>query len=155
MPPVLIRVNEKSQNLSSKLLLETEVDRSFRIGRQETDETDEVGVVECRSSQAGLDLKLIIASGDEREYSRNFAEVLFRDDKIELRNTSANQSIFPGSAEPINPNESRRLPIPIECTLVNRTIGFLWPVRHGRPSHFEPGFRSIASKSAFRFFADH
>ncbi len=125
MPLILIRVIEKSGNLDPEVLFEALVERSFRIGRQEVGETDEIGFVECKSNQAGIDLKLIIASVNEREYSRNFAEVLFLDDRLEIRNTSGNQTIFLGSAEPINPDESRWLAIPCECTIVNRSICFL------------------------------
>ncbi len=125
MPKQLsIKVYQQLVDSDPQLLYESEIDHPFSIGRQETEDPKEVGFVKPAAAKSQLKSKLVIASSDDRGYSRRFAEVSFSGDQVAVRNTSESQAIFTGSSIPISPRESRLLHPPFEVTLGNRIVSF-------------------------------
>ncbi len=123
---IRVRVFETGQRQTA--LLEQTVENSFRIGRQEEGEPGEIAVVRSASARSTLDQKLIIATGFEREYSRQFAEVHLSGGAVRIHNTSPH-AIDVGST-PLAAGESRDIELksltamhdPIELTFCDRTI---------------------------------
>ena len=107
------------------------MESSFRIGRQEEGEPEEIALVQSSSPRSSLKQKLIIATGLEREYSRQFAEVLLSDNMIRINNTSPHAidvALSPLAAgESLDIDLNLRMPTsdPIELTFYDRTIELL------------------------------
>ena len=125
MPKLHVNVFQTGQQVS---LYQETVEGSFRIGRQDNGESEKIELVQSPSTRSDLNQKLIIATGNEREYSRQFSEVHTSPDAIEIRNTS-HQTIYvghdllaAGESKVIQWRKSPAENPPVELTLGDRTI---------------------------------
>ena len=116
---MLVQVFEKN-----RLLVEQQIDEPFYVGRQQASEPDPYAFIPFEREGSKVRQKLIIASAEERTYSRDFAEVHFDDKTVQLRNVSRVSEIHLPSGQPIVAGESRKLFLPGECGLGQRTIKF-------------------------------
>jgi adenylate cyclase len=143
-PLFSIRVFEQTH--PQKLLLETSTDRAFRIGRQEEGEPATVQFVEIATDGSSLNRKLIIATVEERQYSRRYAEIYFAENKAEIRNTNPNQILQLDGGAIIGPNENRIVGVPFGVTIGERRLA----VDYQDTDLPEGEFRSLPDSSPFR-----
>ncbi len=122
MQPIDIKIWDETKNQNRVLLCSAVADQSFRIGRQDSGETNQIGFITSPSGNSTLDEKLVIAFSEEREYSRHLAEIQINHDELEVRNTS-NQLIKVGGTG-LKPNQSSVVRVPTKINFVDRSIQF-------------------------------
>ena len=117
---IQVKIYETAQR---HLLFEETVKNSFRIGRQAEGEPETFSLVQSPSTESSFDQKLIVATGHEREYSRQLAEVHIQFETVEIRNTSrkvffiADKALEFGDSTTIDRQDPQ-----VEMVLFDRTV---------------------------------
>ena len=124
MLEIQVKIYENGQQ---QPLLEESVKESFRIGRQAEGEPETIAFAPSPSASSTLKQKLIVATGNEREYSRQLAEVHVLSDSVEIRNTgpkavnTSHETIAIGESKTIHWRNSPTNPA-VKLLLFNRTV---------------------------------
>ncbi len=121
MQAINVKVWDESKDNGKLLLYSTIIEGPFRVGRQDKkSEADQIGLVRSASPNSQIGQKLVIAFAEERQFSRNLAEVSFANDKIEICNVS-NQVVWIGD-EKLGPDQRKVVRSPAEISFLNRTL---------------------------------
>lgn len=123
MQAIDVKIWDDSKDNGKLLLYSTIIEGPFRIGRQDKKtEADQIGLIRSPSDSSRHDQKLVIAFAEERQYSRNLAEINYAKEKIEVCNVS-NHTIWV-DAEKLEPDQRRLVKSPAEVTFLHRTLHF-------------------------------